>query len=476
MNNNLNDILVVDLDGTLLKSDMLYESFWSAFGNNWLEAIMSFSKVRHGKAKFKEYLCSKADIDIKLLPFDEDVISYIRKYQQKGGRTALVTASNQIFATKISEHLKIFNEAHGSSGENNLKGTSKATFLINQFGDGTFSYMGDAEADLPVWKVSNKIITVNASRALCRKVELLGKPVECLVTKVNETSSYIKALRLHQWSKNSLVFLPMLAAHQLNALTIISSLLAFIAFSLVASSVYIFNDLIDLSADRAHPEKKSRSFASGSLPISHGPFLAIILLIGGGLIAAYVGWLFFFVLTAYYFLTLTYSLLLKQKVIADICLLAGLYTIRVVAGGSASHIEISLWLLAFCIFIFFSLASVKRQTELVDMKKRKVAMAKGRGYHVDDLLIISIISLVAGHISVLVLALYISSPTVTILYNNPSALWAVSFILLYWITRMVFITHRGNMNNDPIVFAVTDRTSQMCFAIAGVGLIVGAVL
>ena len=476
MINTLKDVLVVDLDGTLLKSDMLYESFWSVFGNNWLQAVMSLSKLKHGKAMFKEYLCSKADIDIKLLPFDEDIIRYIRTYQQQGGRTALVTASNQIFATKISEHLQIFSEAHGSSRKNNLKGTAKASFLINQFGDGTFCYMANAEADLPVWRVSNKIITVNASSALCQKVEELGKPFEHLLTKKNVSASYIKSLRPHQWLKNSLVFLPVLAAHQLNVSTLMNPLLAFFAFSFVASSVYIINDLIDLNADRAHPNKRLRSLASGSIPIQHGQFLAIILLICGGLTAAYVGWLFFFALAVYYLLTLSYSLFFKQKVIADICLLAGLYTIRVVAGGSASQIEISLWLLAFCIFIFFSLASVKRQAELVDMKKRKISTAKGRGYQVDDLLIISIISLVAGHISVLVLTLYISSPTVAILYNNPSALWAVSFILLYWITRMVFVTHRGDMNNDPIVFAVTDRSSQMCFVIAGVGLIIGAIL
>ena len=472
MNSQEAETLVVDLDGTLLKSDMLHESFWSAFGRDWKCPFASLLALGRGKASLKEYLRDASDVDVALLPYDAEVIAYVKTFRQKGGRTALVTATNHVIAERIAEHLQLFDEVHGSDGINNLNGSAKAVFLADRFGKSTFSYMGDAEADLTVWKDANKVVTVNASQPLRRKAEALGKPFEHLATTTKSTLSYIKALRPHQWLKNVLIFLPMLLSHQLDAATFVISLLAFIAFSLIASSVYVLNDLFDLGADRAHPRKRLRPFASGAVPIAHGGILALLLIGSGALEAAFLGWGFLLTLAAYYVITTAYSLYFKRKIVVDICMLAGLYTMRIIAGGVATGIELSVWLLAFSIFLFFSLAAVKRQAELVDMAERGQLKTQGRGYHVDDLPIIAMIGLGAGYVSVLVMALYVNSPTVIDLYTSPAALWGICCTLLYWLTRMVLITHRGSMHDDPVVFAAKDRVSQLCFsAIVGFTLL-----
>lgn len=470
MSDGVKTVLVVDLDGTLLKSDMLHESFWSAFGRNWRSPFLSVAALGRGKAVLKNYLRSEADIDATSLPYDDDVIAYVRAHRAQGGRTALVTASNQLLANSIAEHLQIFDEVHGSDAVHNLKGANKAAFLIERFGREAFHYMGDTHADLPVWEASQTVVTVNASPSLRQKAERLGKPIEHLVTTAKSMRPYVKALRPHQWLKNILIFLPMLAAHQLDAGTFVSSLLAFVAFSLVASSVYVLNDLLDLNADRAHPRKRLRPFASGAVPIAHGSGLALALLLGGTLVAAFLGWAFLLALGVYYVLTTAYSLTLKRGIVVDICVLAGLYTMRIIAGGVATGIGLSVWLLAFSIFFFLSLAAVKRQAELVDVAEHGALTAKGRGYHVEDLPIISMVALAAGYISVLVMALYVDSPAVQELYAFPYSLWGICCVLLYWLTRMVLITHRGFMHDDPVVFAAKDRVSQVCFiAMLGFG-------
>ena len=476
MNIEKADVLVVDLDRTLLRSDMLHESFWSAFSQDWRVPFLSTIALTRGKAALKDYLRIVAEIDVSTLPYDDVVLDYLKTHRQQGGRVALVTASNQILAEKIAEHLQVFDEVHGSTATHNLKGASKAAFLIDHFGRHSFSYMGDAHSDLPVWEASSKIVTVNASSFLRKKAVNLGKPIEHLNTVSKSVSSYMKALRPHQWLKNALIFLPMLAAHQLEAATFVSSLLAFVAFSLVCSSVYVINDLLDLNADREHPRKRFRPFASGMAPVENGGKLALALLLSGILIASVLGWAFLLALGSYYVATTTYSLALKRKIVLDICVLAGLYTMRIIAGGVASGIELSVWLLAFSLFFFLSLAAVKRQAELVDMAERGKRSAKGRGYQVSDLPIISIIGIAAGYISVLVMALYVNSPAVQKLYAVPYALWGICCVLLYWLTRIIVITHRGGMLDDPVVFATKDRISQICLLVMLGFAVTGAML
>lgn len=457
--------LVVDLDGTLLQSDMLFESFWSALGKEWRSPFLSVAALLRGRAALKRHLAEAARVDVTTLPYDPEVIAYINEWRATGGRTALVTATDQAIAQAISDHLGLFDEVHGSDGNLNLKGARKAAFLEEHFGHGQFAYMGDSAADLAVWEHANKAITVNAPPALRRQAERVSQDVEHLATRKTTTGAYLEALRPHQWLKNVLVFVPMLTAHQIDGATFLLSLLAFVAFSLVASSVYVLNDLLDLAPDRAHPRKRDRPFASGRIPIAAGTWMAAGLLLLGILVAGSVGPSLFLVMVGYYLLTAAYSLYLKRRIVIDIIVLAGLYTGRIVAGGVATDIALSVWLLAFSIFFFLSLAAVKRQAELVDSAPHGNLTTTGRGYHVEDLPIISMIAISAGYVSVLVMALYVNSPTVVELYPHPEGLWGVCVVLLYWVTRTVMIAHRGDMHDDPVIYATKDRISQICFIV-----------
>ncbi len=472
----MREILVVDLDHTLLKSDMLLESFWSAFGRDWRSPFRSVLALAQGKATLKRYLAEKARVDVKTLPYDPDVMAYIEAWRTAGGRTALVTASDETIARDIAGHLKLFDEVHGSNGAENLKGERKARFLIETYGEKQFSYMGDSKADLAVWAHAKRAITVNLSKDLRTRVASLTEEVEHLLTSRPTSGAYLEALRPHQWIKNTLVFVPMLAAHQIGGTTILLSLMAFVAFCLIASSAYVFNDLLDMDADRAHWRKRLRPFAAGHIPIAKGAWMSIGFLLAGLLIALLIGPLFLAVMLSYYVLTTGYSLDLKRRIIIDICLLAGLYTVRIVAGGVATGLLPSAWLLAFSIFFFLSLAAVKRQAELVDNSRRGKLKVLGRGYLVDDLPIISMISISSGYAAVLVMALYVNSPVVTELYATPQALWGVCVVLLYWITRTVFVANRGNMHDDPVIYATKDRISQICFGMICLFVLVGALL
>lgn len=459
-------VLIVDLDRTLLRSDMLFESFWSAFSREGRTPLLSIVALKGGKAALKRYLATISTVNPETLPYDTSVLEYIGAWRRSGGKTALVTASNRDFAKAIASHLGVFDEFHGSDGEINLKGERKARFLKERFGPKGFAYMGDAAADLPVWACAAKAITVNASSALRHQVEAKSEgEVEHLITEDKSVRPYIKALRPHQWLKNLLVFLPMLAGHQFDGATVLMSIMAFICFSMVASSVYVLNDLLDLAVDRAHPRKRNRPFASGSIPIAHGTWMAVLLPILGMLLAAGIGVNFLLVMAGYYLLSAAYSLNLKRRMVVDICVLAGLYTVRILAGGVATDITLSAWLLAFSVFFFLSMASVKRQTELIDIANRGIMTTSGRGYHTDDLPIISMISIGAGYASVLIMTLYINSPEIMNMYARPEALWGVCAVLLYWITRTIMIAHRGGMHDDPVVYATKDGISWICLLI-----------
>ncbi|MCZ7500354.1 UbiA family prenyltransferase [Agrobacterium tumefaciens] len=476
LNFDTRKILVVDLDGTLLRTDMLYENFWSAFGSDWRCLFSAISALPRGRAHLKRHLACAATVDARFLPYNTKVLAYIKKWRRAGGRTALVTASDQQIAQGIADHLGIFDEVHGSDGKRNLKGATKAAFLEERFGETGFFYMGDTAADFPVWERAEKAITVDVPRKVRTKVEALCDTVEHLQSEKEIIRPYIKALRPHQWLKNLLVVVPMLAAHQLDGPTIASSIAAFVCFSLIASGVYILNDLLDLSADRAHPRKRNRPFAAGTVPIAHGTLMAGALVGFGSFLAIFIGLKFLAVMIGYYLLTTAYSLHLKRLIVVDICMLAALYTIRIFAGSVATSIGISIWLLAFSVFFFLSLAAIKRQAELIDSAARGDLKPSGRGYHVDDLPIISMIAIAAGYVSVLVMTLYVNSPAVVRLYACPEALWGVCAILLYWITRAVMMAHRGLMHDDPVVYAAKDGTSQICAAIILAFTLGGALL
>tara|TARA_Y100001935_G_C17198886_1_gene454010 strand:+ start:23 stop:904 length:882 start_codon:yes stop_codon:yes gene_type:complete len=286
-------------------------------------------------------------------------------------------------------------------------------------------------------------------------------------------STYLKSLRPHQWLKNFLIFIPLLAAHNTNLEIIRMAVIIFFSFSLMASSVYIINDIIDLKADRAHPLKRYRIFASGKISLNNGKILAILLFIFSIFIALNVNKLLIIILVFYFLISNFYSLMLKKIIILDICTLAILYTSRIITGGIVLDIELSVWLLAFSLFFFFSLAAIKRQAELVDLIKRKKLKSLNRGYKTSDLPIISMSALGAGYISVLIMAFYVNSPEVMQLYSQPQALWGICMVLLFWLTKISLVTQRGMMHYDPIIFAVKDKMSQVCFILILFFILIG---
>ena len=286
----------------------------------------------------------------------------------------------------------------------------------------------------------------------------------------------IRAIRAYQWVKNFLVFVPVLASQQISNEIFIKSLISFIVFCLISSCAYITNDIFDLKNDKAHPKKKYRPFASGAITVNHGIFVSATMFVAGVFAAFYVNFWFLFTVLTYFILTFAYSIYLKKKVIIDICVLGSLYTIRIIAGGIATDIQISFWLLAFSIFIFLSLAAVKRMAELVDLKKRKKIIIPGRGYNINDLGIVSMIAVSSGFLSILIIGLYTNSPQVLDLYSNPWTLWVGNGIMLYWLTRIIFVAHRGDINDDPIIYALKDNISRLTLLIVILLILINFIL
>ena len=468
-------VLVVDLDGTLLRSDMLHETFWNAITRDWRNLFTCMKNLARGRAALKRYLSLSSDIDVVTLPYNSQVIAYVQDWRAKGGRTALVTASDETMGKAIADHLDLFDEVHGSDGQLNLKGVTKADFLGKRFSETGYTYIGDSLADIPVWTAANASVIVNCSRGLRRRTTFLGEQVQHISDTSASAYHYLTAARPHQWSKNLLLFLPMLTGHKFDTQTLTSTVAAFLAFSIIASSVYILNDLVDLKADRLHARKRHRPFAAGDIPLLHGAVLVLGLIAVGGLLAMSLGGQFVCVIALYLITTVGYSLHLKRLIVLDIFVLAFLYTLRIIAGSVVGEIALSTWLLAFSMFIFISLAAVKRQAELVDLVSRKQLQTAGRGYHVNDLPIVSQIAIAAGYAAVLVTVLYVDSTAGSTLYRNPDILWGICLVLLFWVTRMVMMTHRGLMHDDPLVFSAKDRVSLVCFILM-LACILGATL
>ncbi len=457
-------VLVVDLDGTLSRTDTLHETLIGQVVRAPFSLLKLPGWIAEGRAGLKARLADEGILDPANLPLNEAVIESLQAARAAGRRTALVSAADHRQVTAIAEATGLFDEAYGTAEGKNLKGAAKAAFLTEHFGPKKFDYIGDSQADLPVWAAARRAITVGAGQGLKTAAAAANPDISHIDPPEGKQMAMLRALRPHQWVKNLLLFLPILAAHDLSGL--FSVILGFMAFCLTASAVYVINDLVDLPSDRAHPRKCKRPFAAGDLTADTGLLMAGGLLVGAlvlGLATGNPGFLGTLVL--YLLATFAYSLWLKRKLIVDVLMLAGLYTVRIIAGGAAAGVILSPWMLGFSMFLFLGLAAVKRQAELTDQMKTGRASA-GRAYEVEDLPILRGMAIAAGHAAVLVLALYISSDTVQALYDKPGLLWLICPLLLYWKMRMVIKTHRGAMTDDPIVFAATDRVSQLVIATA----------
>ena len=468
--------LVVDLDGTLIRSDLLVESFFALMAMRPLAALQALLTLGAGKAALKARIADEAAVDLHTLPMNEALLDYIQAERDRGRQVFLASASDRRYVEALAAHLGLFDGVFGSDGVRNLAGRAKADVLVEAFGRGGFDYAGNADADIPVWDCARGILVVNASAALLGRVRrrFADRDVTCLAPRSLPVRHYVRALRAHQWLKNILVFVPLLAAHRFSLNGLLTVILAFGSFSLCASSVYLLNDLVDLRSDRLHHSKRRRPFASGEVPLLHGLALQPLLLLAAGGLALALPWRFSIVLVAYYALTLGYSLALKRLAVIDVVTLACLYGVRLVAGGVAAAAPLSPWLMAFSIFLFFSLAVVKRVTELLENIRRGKEAPAGRGYHLSDVPILEAMAAASGYVAVMVLALYINSPAVSELYASPERLWPICIAILIWVSRILLLTHRGQMHDDPVVFAAKDRFSLITFAI--VAAIVGASL
>ncbi len=467
MNNQKKNIpLVCDLDGTLIHTDTLFEAFLILLKTSPFSVLLLPLWLFGGKAKLKNEIFSRVIIPPESLPYNPDVLNFLREEKSNGRKIILATASHISVAKSIAGYLNIFDEVLATSDSLNLIGKNKARVLVEKYGSKSFDYIGDHPVDLHIWEQSNSALVVEKGDSLSKKAAQLSKVSRVFkLAQKNYIKLFIRQIRVYQWVKNLLLFLPILLAHHLGGVDLfLDILLGFFAFSFVASSVYLSNDLLDLEADRSHPRKKFRPLASGEMPLVHGFVFAKAFFIAGFLTAYFFLPIdFFFTLLTYYFITTLYSFWLKRLVLIDVFTLASLYTIRIIAGGSVSGVEISPWLLAFSMFIFLSLALVKRYTELLNMISQSKKFVIGRGYQSGDSGLILAFGGAASYSAILVFSLYANSPQVASLYQNPHYMWLVAVLLLYWISRIWLLSHRGQMSDDPIVFTAKDKSSWVIF-------------
>jgi 4-hydroxybenzoate polyprenyltransferase len=453
--------LVVDLDGTLTPTDTLVESVVH------LVKIAPFSAMKipfwllKGRAEFKESVARHSRFSTRNLPFRDPLVEYLREERAKGRRIVLATAAHRSIADRVAEQLGLFDEVLATSGALNLKGKNKLDLIQARFGQ-DFIYAGDSSADIPIWKASKGAVLVGVSNEVA---SLVRKSVAIEKEFAGESvglGTWIQALRPHQWMKNLLLLVPLLTAFRIFDLVAwMQFLQAFSAFSLAASATYMVNDLWDLENDRRHPTKKFRTFASGRLPILKGVAVAALLLAGALALAFSISLSFFFVLATYLALTSAYSWVLKQYALVDVVTLSVLYTLRIIAGSVDIGIATSPWLLAFSVFIFLSLALVKRCAELVGIAKSGGEVTRGRDYRVKDLEVLWPLGIGSALSAVVVLGLYIQSPDTLERYASPQLLWLVAICLIYWIARLWIKTSRGEMHDDPVVYAIENRGSRI---------------
>jgi 4-hydroxybenzoate polyprenyltransferase/phosphoserine phosphatase len=458
--------LCVDCDGTLIRTDLLHESVLLLLGSAPWRLLWLPLWLARGKAYLKERLAQAVRFDWSTLPMREEVVDRVRDARANGRRVVLATASHRLLAEGLAAHHGLFDEVLATDEGVNLSGQRKADKLVARFGARGFDYVGNEHRDLPIWAAARKAIVVTSSAGLTQAAREVAEVEQVIEDPRGGLRAYLRALRLHQWLKNLLVFVPLVAAHQImSGPGLLQAMLAFLAFGLVASSVYVLNDLCDLASDRRHIRKRRRPFASGLIPVSHGVALIPALLLAGAVVSAWLPPMFQGVLAGYFLVTLAYSLFLKRRVIVDVLMLAGLYTLRVIAGGAATAIVPSFWLLAFSMFIFLSLAMVKRYSELLVTLQQHQEKAAGRGYSVQDLPVLMSIGSGSGLLAVLVFALYINNPSSGVHYEQPLWLWLVPPILLYWVSRLWMKTHRGEIDDDPVVFTLKDWQSLLAAAI-----------
>lgn len=464
-------VVCADVDGTVLATDLLYESLLVAVKRQpWVVLLIPLWLIR-GKAFLKMRLAERAaTLSFEHLPIHEDVVQYLKQRRDAGCRVVLASASHHSLVAGVARRIGGIDSIVASEQDFNCKGAAKATAIEKHIGSEPWSYLGDSSADFSVWRRAQHQVCVSSSSVFLGRFR--GEFPKGEVIQVAGASPYVwlRGIRVHQWLKNLLVFLPVALAHRwFDAAAVGASVLAAISFSLCASGVYVVNDLLDLEADRQHPRKRKRPCASGVWSIRSALLFVPVLFISAFVLAGAINWHFVVLLGLYLVLTTMYSLRFKALALVDIILLAMLYTIRIVGGGIASGIEVSQWLMGLSMFLFLSLACVKRFSELLVLQQRNEKKTWGRGYWVGDLEQIAAFGAASGYISVLVLALYVSSHEIARLYANPALVWLACPLLLYWVSRIWLLARRGIVHDDPLVFALRDKVT---YIVAALGVLI----
>jgi len=468
--------LCVDLDGTLVKSDTLVDSVLVIARQKPRELLRIPGWIAQGKASFKRHVTAAVALDVEHLPYNHALLEWLRVEAGAGREIYLATASDGALAERVAAYLGIFRGVLASDGETNLAGGNKLAAFKARFGN-EFCYIGNAKPDAVLLAACVSPMVANPDKALRGAMKRAGTvPVTSFEARTPVLKSWLRAVRLHQWAKNVLIFVPLLLAHAWNAATLTGAGVAFFSFGMCASATYIINDLLDIEADRRHPRKRKRPFAAGDLSPISGVLMVVTLMLAALVLAIelpqiftnmrggydlphpykFLEWLGIYTVT-----TLTYSLYLKRTLLWDVFVLSGLYTVRILAGSAATDVAVSAWLAGFSVFFFLSLAFVKRFSELEALRERGGAVTNGRGYLVSDLEQLRALGTGAMYAAVVVLTLYINNPENTKLYQHIARLWLVVPVMLLWLSRVWMLASRGEMHDDPVVFAITDKRSLL---------------
>lgn len=456
--------LCVDLDGTLIKSDSLHESALEMLKEQPRKGFESLLTIKQGKAEFKSRVSELSTLDCATIPCNSELLQFLAEEKRAGRKLILVTGASEKIARQFFAHFKIFDDVFSSTDTLSLTGDAKRDCLVDTFGIGKFDYVGNDKVDNTVWDSAREIYVVSRDNKFLRETADRFDVKQTFVSPNPDFRDWARLIRVHQWAKNLLLFVPLGLDHSVSILQNFQVLLGcFFAFSFLASLTYIVNDLLDLRSDRLNLTKSKRPLARGIITIKEGLQVILLLMVAVGVLLLFLPSEFTLVLSIYLILTLGYTVCWKRYVYLDVCVLAGLHSLRIIAGTVALQLEWSFWLLCFSLFIFMSLALAKRVAELTNLKKLKRFETIGRGYVVGDIPILTASGLSSAHLSVLVVALYINSDKVLRMYKTPEVLWLICPLLLYWTGRIWLITSRGEMHEDPIVFALRDGTSQITF-------------
>jgi 4-hydroxybenzoate polyprenyltransferase/phosphoserine phosphatase len=459
--------LAVDLDGTLIRSDTLHEGFIGCVRAQPLASLDLRHALKQGKAAFKREVVQRIGFDASLLPYNEEVVEFLRGQKRTGRRIGLFTAADQAIADAVAEHLQIFDIARGSDGITNLSGAAKAHAIREAFGD-RFCYAGDGQVDQPIFAEAERVVLVGQIERL--KAGLTNKNTVEAEFPVQRAglSVWVKALRLQHWVKNALVFVAPVLSFQITSLAIAAqAVLLFMLMGIVASATYLINDMVDLPADRQHPRKRFRPFASGAIPVIDGCFAAAGLLAVAFVASLLLPWASIAALATYLTVTLAYSFFLKKQAIVDVFILAGLFTVRVIAGSTLVPAQASPWLLTFSMLFFLGLAMVKRYAELARVLRTGGTEVASRGYTAKDLPLLLAAGVAAGFGAIMIFTTYLINEHYPLgLYARPDFLWGMMPIILLWTLRVWHLTVHGRMDEDPVVFALKDRFSLGLGALA----------